>query len=133
MYVPYGLTSDESIASLCELINSNESLQYVISDSYSQADSLPMKMLETISDKLIGNVSLRYLSLNIKVGEGDKYNEIFHDLATKTGITSINMPPGSVTEEEATEIQRLLQIPLNEREIPISSTMKSAAKSNRNS
>lgn len=78
---------------------------------------------------ILGNMSLK--TLNIAFNAKITNNSVPHfvEMATKTYIECINIEDTSVSGEQQYEINELLEIPTDDRAIPIASSTKSAAKS----
>ncbi len=87
------------------------------------------KGIETISTYLIGNTTLKSLDLSYNIGITDKSSSHFIEAALKSCLISIKLAETSVSEENQEEINKKLSINVQEREIPVHSPTKSAAKS----
>jgi len=68
------------------------------------------------------------LDISYNKGITDKSLQYLIDIAKKTSITTLLIDSSSVSEENQKEIDKLVKIPIDEREIPIKSSSKSAAK-----
>ncbi len=126
----YGF-DDSCVISLCKLVNANESLKRVISNSRTRINGISIKGLERLVDNIIGNISLKELDLQVEIKNEMSCFELLKEIATKTGITKLNIPRHVISEAERQELLEYLGIPVEIREIPLASTSKSAAKSSR--
>ncbi len=128
--MPY-IFNDSCIIPLCELIWANESLQ-AITNTIPYANVGASKAgFELLAERLAGNTSLKRLIPPLNYSPNETYAELFKILVCQTGLTFLYIPPDTLTEEERQEIQHLLSMPVEQREIPIFSNAKSAAKSNK--
>ncbi len=86
------------------------------------------KGIEMISEYLIGNTKLKELDLSVNKGITDASVPYLVEIGNKSCITKIGLRDTSISEEKQQQIKELLKIPIEEREIPIKSNTKSAAK-----
>ncbi len=86
------------------------------------------KGIEIISEYLIGNTKLKELYLSYNIGITDESVPYLIEIAKKSRVNKMNLERISISEEKQQEIEELLEIPIEEREIPIKSNTKSAAK-----
>ncbi len=86
------------------------------------------KGIEIISEHLIGNTKLNLLDLSFNKRITDKSVPYLIEIAKKSCITQMDISYTSISEEKQQEMIELLKIPIEEREIPIKSNTKSAAK-----
>lgn len=131
LYLPRDKVDDTCVIALCELINSNTSLKAVGNVNPTETHGISLKGLEGLAENLQGNISLNELRLNVKTEDGQSCFDLLKEIATKTSINILTIPDGAVSPLEKQELQELLLIPIDVREIPILSTSKSAAKSQR--
>lgn len=129
--LPNAGLDDYGVLSLCDLINANKSIQKINNGSYSSTSGISKKALWALAEALVGNVILTELSLNVKVENGESCFDAFKNIATKTYIKEMHISRESVSDSEMTELKHLIKVPVEKREIPVTSTTKSAAKSNR--
>ena len=85
--------------------------------------------LEVLAKYLIGNTTLKLLDLSYNIGITGKSSSHFIEAALKSCLISIKLAETSVSEESQEEINQKLSINVQEREIPVHSPSKSAAKS----
>ncbi len=86
------------------------------------------KGIEIFSEYIIGNTSLKSLNLGANAYITDASVPFLLDIAKKSQVTGIYMNETSISKEKQSEIEELLSIPIDQREIPIKSNSKSAAK-----
>ena len=77
---------------------------------------------------MIGNTTLKELYLNENKGITDASVPHLIEMVNKSCIIDINIWNASISDEKQQEIKEALSIPIEEREIPIKSNTKSAAK-----
>lgn len=123
--------SDEIIPFVCDLLDSNPNItDFAAGGSYSTTDTLLTdKSIQELSQVLIGNVSLRVLDISYNKGITEASVPLLKDIATQSGIKSISLYGLNIPFQKVSEIHDLLKIPRDERQIPIFSNSKSAAKS----
>ncbi len=115
---------DECMKRLGEYVQDNEHFE-VLSISYNM---LTDNGIEILSEYLIGNTALKELDLNNNEGIVDASVPYIIEITMKSCITTIYLEDTSISGEKQQEIKELLKIPIEEREIPIKSNTKSAAK-----
>lgn len=86
------------------------------------------KGIQTLSEFLIGNTKILSLEFFETQGITDASYPYVVEIARKSSIKKINMLETSMTSDKQMEIDDLLTIPIEKRDIPINSTSKSAAK-----
>ncbi len=86
------------------------------------------KGIETIPEDLIGNTKLKVLDLNRNSGITDASVPYLIEIAKKSCITEIGLRDTLISYAKKQEVEELLKIPIDEREVPIKSNTKSAAK-----
>lgn len=124
LFLDDNLLDDECMNMLGEFIEYSETIETI----RFLKNKITDKGIEILSEYLIGNISLKTLNISGNKGITDKSLPYLIDIAKKTSITSINLFLTSLSKESQTEINKLVIIPIDEREIPIKSSSKSAAK-----
>lgn len=118
--------------SLGELLQSDQSIENIyIGDDFDVEGSITDKGIEILSEYLIGNTTLKSLCICGNSNITDASVPFFLEVANKTCINHINLWCTGVSETDQSEVETLCSKPIEEREIPIFSTTKSAAKSSR--
>ncbi len=115
---------DECMKQLGEYVQDNEHLERLIL-GYTQITD---KGIEAFSEYLVGNTKLKVLDLSDNKEITDASVPDLIEIAKKSCITKIDIRYTSISEEKQQEIEVLLEMPIDEREIPIKSNTKSAAK-----
>ncbi len=115
---------DECMKQLGEFVQDNEHLEKL----WLSNDNITDKGIEMISEYLIGNIKLKELNLSYSRGITNASVPYLVEIAKKSCITDIDIGFTSISEEKQKEIKELLKISIEEREIPIKSNTKSAAK-----
>ncbi len=109
---------------LGEFVQDNEHLKK-LDVSYNKVTD---KGIEIISEYLIENTKLKVLDLCFNRGITDVSVPYLIEIAKKSCITQIDIHYTSLSEGKRKEIEEAFKIPIEEREIPIKSNTKSAAK-----
>ncbi len=125
LYLLNNEIDDECMKQLGEYVQDNEHLERLI---LGHNNKVTDKGIEMISEYLIGNTKLKKLYLNYNEGITDKSVPYLIEIAKKSCITEIDIRYTPISFEKQEEIEELLKIPNEEREIPIKSNTKSAAK-----
>lgn len=86
------------------------------------------KGLEILSEGLIGNTTLKEITFIGNQGITDASTEYLVEVVKKSCITKLELEFTSMTSEKRDKINELLNIPPDQREIPLNSKSKSAAK-----
>ncbi len=120
----YNEIDDECMKQLGEYVQDNEHLEILDISNNNITD----KGIEIISEYLIGNTIINDLYLHGNEGITDVSAPYLIDIAKKSCITKIDVEHTSIFHKEQQEIWKALKIPIEEREIPIKSNTKSAAK-----
>ncbi len=115
---------DECMKQLGEYIQDNKCIEKL----RVRNNKITNKGIEIISEYLIGNTKLDELYFDDNNGITDASVPYLIEIAKKSCITEIDIRSTSISEEKQQEIEELLKIPIDEREIPIKSNTKSAAK-----
>ncbi len=117
------------IESLGHLIQQNNLLKCLgLIGNKSSKNGIDDSFVDMLAPFIIGNQNLKELDLRYNSDITDKSMPCLQELATKSCLNEISMFYTSVHFAQVQMIQTLLQIPSDEREIPIQSTTKSAAK-----
>ncbi len=112
------------MTSLGEYIQDNQYLERL----YFGNNIISDKGIEILSGYLIGNTVLTHLELNMNEDITDLSGPFLIEIVKQSYIRQLNLWDTSVCNDYLHEIHRLLQVPLEQREIPIKSNTKSAAK-----
>lgn len=121
----YGNELDDTcMESVGEYIEQNQEIESIWVGDNRISD----KGIELLSDYLIGNYTFVSLSAQANRNITNQSMPNFLDMASKSAIKEIDIFATSVSEENQAEIQKLLDIPIDKRDIPIKSKTKSAAK-----
>ncbi len=124
---------DSCLESLGELLSYQESIEEVTLSTRQQYQDQGGKItdagLELFAEKIIGNIALKRIDFSSHMSITHNSKSALTDLARKTCLERINLDGTSLSSSDKNEIQRLLATPSIEREIPVFSTSKSAAKS----
>lgn len=115
---------DDCMDSLGEYIDSNPCLK-CIALANNKITDIGFKRL---SQHLIGNTSLEYLNFLGNEGITDESAPILMDVVKKSSLTSLDLFWTSISQNQQKVIFDLLPVPVDQREIPIMSSTKSAAK-----
>lgn len=115
---------DEIVTHLGEYLLDSEYLVELNIDNSKITD----KGIEKLSEYIIGNITLKSLSLNQIHSITDASAPYLAQIAKQSCITSINISQTYISEEKKNEIGELFKLPLDQRDIPIKSNTKSAAK-----
>ena len=115
---------DECMKQFGEYVQDNEHLERLEIGKIKISD----KGIEIISEYLIGNTKLKELDLKYNKGITDVSVPYLIEIAKKSCITQMVVEYTSISEEKQQEIDEAHKIPIDEREIPIKSNTKSAAK-----
>jgi len=82
--------------------------------------------IEILSEGLIGNISLKILDLQLNKLISDKSIPFLKELIQQSGLSNIDLGRTLISEHNQEEIKELLQIPMDERKIPLKSLSKKA-------
>ncbi len=115
---------DDCMPSLVELLSFNEDVESLTLSSNKLSD----KSIELLSDCLSGNTTLKTLLLNGNIKITDESAPFLMNIAKASGISSIDVRATNIAFSNLQELQKLLCIPIEQRELPIKSNTKSAAK-----
>lgn len=115
---------DECMKYLGDYIQNNEYLEIL----QIWANKITDQGVEVLSEYLIGNRSLKVLLMGGCVAITDASNHCFIDIAKGSCIIKIDLLYTSVSDDVRRQIDETLSIPIDQRQIPIKSNSKSAAK-----
>ena len=116
---------DECMKQLGEYLQGNEHLEQL---DIRQNPEITDSGIEILSEHLIGNATLNELDLIGNINITDVSVPHLIEIAKKSCIADIGLWNTSISEENGHEIEEALSVPFDEREIPIKSNTKSAAK-----
>lgn len=119
------LIDDDCIIPMAEYIQSSNSLEILHLSNNFVGD----KGIELLSKELAGNTSLKELNLHGNTKITNNSLPCLIELINKTGITYIDITMTGISDDKQYDLVQFLQIPLDQREIPVPSNSKSAAKS----
>lgn len=127
--------NDACVPALISVIEKSYSLTWVCIGGPSSYEELGISDagVENLSQSIIGNTRLKYLDIMSWKRITSKSTPIFVEMASKSCLERLCLFGTAVTQEDQNMIDALLQIPNEEREIPVFSTSKSAAKATFNS
>lgn len=115
---------DSCLHILGEFISQNKSLTKVNIGS----NKVTNAGIEILMPYLIGNETLKdlYLSWNKEINDESLPNLL--EIVEKSCITMLDLSHTSMSESSIQEVKNICSIPIENREIPVQSTAKSAAK-----
>lgn len=115
---------DECMKSIADYLQYDQSLVILGLASSNFSD----KGIQTLCEGLAGNVTLKNLDLSYARQITPASLPYFAELAKVTVIETIALPRGSISYRDITNTAKLFSKPIEERELPIRSSTKSAAK-----
>ena len=115
---------DECMKQLGEYLQDNEHLEKLDISFNKMTD----KGIEVLSEYWIGNITLKELYLNFNKLITDVSVPHFVEIVKQSCIVKTDLLGTSISEEKHQEIGKVLRIAIEQREIPIKSNTKSAAK-----
>lgn len=121
---------DDCMESLASLLENNENLRMLIlstSQSNVIKGNLTDKAIEILFPSLIGNIGLKEIDFT-NAHLSDKSLSSLKEICEKSCLERIKLVGTLIGHEDILEINRLLRIPESDREIPLKSLTKSAAK-----
>lgn len=116
---------DDSMTSLGEYIEENQHLEKLILKENIITD----KGIASLAEHLVGNTTLKILDFTNNRDISNESGLILLDVAKKSCLNEILFFYTSITDDIKSRIEEALKIPIDQREIPIISNSKSAAKS----
>ena len=120
----YNQMDDECMKQLGEYVQDNQHLELL----WIGWNKVTDEGAEILSEYLIGNTKLKELGLYGNMGITDASVPYLIEIAKKSCIADICVRNTSISEENKQGIKELLKTPIEQREIPIKSNTKSAAK-----
>ena len=124
LYLSHNQIDDECMKQLGEYLQDKEHIEILELGDTKITD----KGVEILSEYLIGNITLKELLLHGNKGITDASVPYLVEMINKSCIVRINLYETSISEEKKQKIEEALSIPIDQREIPIKSNTKSAAK-----
>lgn len=115
---------DDCMAALGEFIDNNPYLE-VLKVDYNKVTDKGMYIL---SPFLIGNTKLKQIALHENSYLTDACLPYVSDMARTSCLTEIMLFATAMSYESQSHVRTLLSIPIDDREVPIKSNTKSAAK-----
>lgn len=109
---------------LCEFIQNNDTLENL----YLGATEIGDDAIKILCEHIDCNVTLKKICFRENFSITDKSFEYFCEIGRRTCVVDIDIRSTSITKPKQIEIQKILSIPTDQRETPIQSTTKSAAK-----
>lgn len=116
--------TDDGVEILSDYLVGNTSLK----ELHLGCNNVTDKGMELLSNCLMGNTTLKELNLAYNYGITDASASHLADIARRSCIARLVIHSKNLSDEIETETSALLEIPVEEREIPIKSNCKSAAK-----
>ncbi len=118
------IIDDACMPLLAELIAKSKCIDAVLIGGNNITDD----GIESLCDTLIGNNAFKALGLHGNKAITDYSAALILDIVNGSHLTEINLSGTSISSEKQKEIRNALLIPVSQREIPIMSKAKSAAK-----
>lgn len=115
---------DEFIKSLGEYLQDNENLERLVLTG----DQITDNAICILSDCIAGNTRLKELSLDWNRGITDASIPYILEIAKRSSVTKLDTLYTSIADEKRQEVDNAIKLPNEQREIPIKSNAKSAAK-----
>lgn len=115
---------DGAMASLGDFIRKSSTIKKI----YLESNKITDQGIALLAESMIGNISLKFLefSFNVHITESSLPN--FHQIASNTAVNDIRLAETKIPYEKRKSLFTLLSIPVEQRELPIISNTKSAAK-----
>lgn len=122
--------NNDCMTSIGEIIQNNGSLQKLSFGAVEDMDNFQIsdKGIEMLSDYLVGNTTLQALDFHGVYTITDGSVPYFVQIAKYSCISCLDIALTTVSDEHQEEIERLIGIPVDQREIQIKSNTKSASK-----
>lgn len=118
------LLDDDCLENLGEFVQSNKMMES-FNIGYNRITD---KGMEIITEFVIGNTSLQFIGLEGNEDITEKSMNNIIEIAKKTHITSLYIYDTQISDQSIDDIRGFLSIPVEQREIPLQSKTKSAAK-----
>jgi len=117
---------DDCIEKLGELIKKNKNIKNIIVNN----NNMTNKGVEILSEYIVGNTSIVSINLSHNLGITNKSCEIIKHMIRSSTISSFKIRGTEINKESKLEIEELLKIPIDQREIPLITigNVKSASK-----
>lgn len=96
---------------------------------YYRNGNITDKGIEILAPSIFGNTSLKACDLSNNLGINILSAGLLKEAVMKSCLTELKLEHTSITKSDIDDINELLLVPFEQREIPISSSSKSAAKS----
>lgn len=122
--VKFNSIDDACMRQLGEYVQHNDYLERLDIDNNIITD----KGIAILSDHLTGNTTLKILNIGYNKAISDSSVPYLIEIARKSCISHIFMWGLAVSEDQRNAIDKDLAVPSDQREIPIASNTKSAAK-----
>lgn len=120
---------DECIDAVGEILEKDVVKCIKLGGDMKSRNYISQRGIERLSNYIYGSSRLEILDFSFNREIYDQSSTFFVDLAKKTCIKEINLSNTSISNDIQEEINRLLKVPSEDREIVIQSSSKSAAKS----
>lgn len=120
---------DECFNSLGELIRDRQSLN----DINLSGNKISDRGLEILLGYMIGNITFNSIDVSFNKKISDQSLPNLSEMATKSCLMKLALNDTSIPKDKQIETTNLLKVPIEDRQIPIQSPTKSAAKSGRKS
>lgn len=124
LIISWNEIDDECLGSLGEYIRNDQHLE----ELSLMNNRITIEGVKIISESFVGNTSLKTLTLNGNRNVTDESVPYLIEMLKTTGINKLGVLSTSISKENVKLIFNTMQIPVEERAIPIVSNSKSAAK-----
>lgn len=121
--------NSECMDQLGEYLQNDDSLEY-LDIAY---NNITDKDVETLSEYLVGNSTLKDIILKRNEDISDRSSPFLAKIAKTTCVIKIDLTWTAISQAIYSNINNLLAIPIDQRELPIKSKAKSAANSSSSS
>lgn len=127
IHFQYNQIDDKCIVSLGKYVQSNHNVEKISLESNKISD----KGIEAIMEYIIGNCTLKKLLLNGNDGITKDSSSNLLEMAKSSCIINLQVSDLPLSNQVKDDIKQLLEIPVENRDIPLISNCKSAAKAAR--
>lgn len=117
--------NDDCMISLGEYLQSNKHIKHLF---LANNNNITDKGIEILSQYLIGNTTIKQISIFGNKGITNQSILYLINIARLSCIDTMNVYDTGIDKIQEQEIRKLFQIPSHQRETPIESNAKSAAK-----
>jgi len=126
IYMDGNNLDDSCIESLGKLIKKNENMSCI----HLGCNYITDKGIEKLSEYIVGNVSIKSITLRGNDKITDVSSKVIKHMIKSSSVSSIYLNNTNVSKKNVDEIEELLEIPIEEREIPLTTfqDVKSASK-----